>query len=106
MSSNFSAMTLPPTTSTNTTATTVNFVAIASNTEYSYNLPSNCKKFYIQSRITDATLKIAYAPLQSGVTYTTVWPGCGFLDTNFYSSQTIYFQSSVGSNTIEIVAYV
>jgi hypothetical protein len=106
MSSNFSAMTLPPQAgTTNITPAITNFITIAPNTEYSFSLPSNCRKFLIQSRVESAKIQLSYNALQSGITYVTIWPGCSFVDDSFYASQTIYFQSSLGSNTIEIITF-
>jgi hypothetical protein len=76
-------------------------------TEYSYALPADTKKFYIKLRDPLAEIKLSYTAGASGTTYVTVERG------NWYGEEdlsigmvTLYFQSSVASQTLEIVSWV
>lgn len=86
------------------TPTIINFTAVAANTEYSQALPASNRKFLIQARGM-AKLKLAYAIGDTSINYITINPGVSFVDDNFYSSQTIYFTSSVAGEVIEIITY-
>lgn len=90
--------------SANTTPTISNFTATLADTEYSFALPANCKGFTIRSRKI-ARINFGYA---SGVNalYFSIPLGGFYTDNNFYSSQTIYFSSSVASNVLEIITFV
>lgn len=90
--------------STNPTVANINMPLAA--TEYSYVLPTNTKKFYIQLRDPSAELKLAYAAGTSGTTYVTVHRGCWFGEADLsVTGVTLYFQSSVSSQTAEIVSW-
>lgn len=88
----------------NTTVTIFNFTATLANTEYSQALPADTKAFLLRSRGL-ATTKIAYTSGGTGTDYLTLYPGNVYEDRCFYSSQTLYFRSSVAGTVIEIVAY-
>lgn len=88
----------------NTQVTIYNVTTTLADTEYSQSLPSDTKGFLLRSRNL-ATTKIAYASGGTGSDYLTVLPGNVYEDKYFYSSQTLYFRSSVAGAIIEIVAY-
>jgi hypothetical protein len=87
----------------NTTVTIYNISVALANTEVSQALPSDCKGFIIKSRV-KAKIQLAYTVGQSGTNYLTIEKTSSYNDTNFYSSQTLYFQTDV-VDVIEIIAY-
>lgn len=89
---------------TNTTTTILNVSVPLAGTEVSQLLPANTKGFVLRAR-GKGKLQIAFASGQSGTTFLTVPPGANYKDENFYSSQTLYFQSSKAGETVEIIAY-
>lgn len=98
-------------TSKNVTINNVNVIATVwnvpialANTEVSFNLPADTHKFLLRPR-TACEMKLSYALGQSGTTYVTIPPRTNFTDENYYSSQTIYFQSNIAGITVEIVTY-
>lgn len=88
-----------------TTATIFNVTMALANTEYSQALPSDTKGFVLKSR-NASKIKLAYTMGGTSSDYLTINSGFNFSDNNFYSSQTIYFMSSVAGDILEIVAYV
>lgn len=78
------------------------------NTEVSYILPVNTKKFHISLRSGMATLKLAYVLGDSGITYTTVHRGNWYSESDIYlaSAITLYFQADVAIQTAEIVYWI
>ncbi len=74
------------------------------NAEYSQALPSNTKGFELRVRELE-NLKISFAPGDSGTTYWSVRAGTVYTNDNFFTSQTIYFQSPTAGVTLELVAY-
>lgn len=89
----------------NTTTTTDNISVPLANTEQSYTLPANTKKFIIRAR-GNSRIQLAYSVGLSGTTFRTVDPGSDFTDTNFYTNQTIYFQLSKAGDVVELVISV
>lgn len=89
----------------NTTVTIFNVALGPVNTEQSQALPANTKSFLLKSR-GNSEVKLAYSLGGSGTTYVTVPRASVYKDENFYTSQTIYFQSPQTGDTIEIIAYV
>ena len=73
-------------------------------TEQNYTLPTNTKGFILRSR-SKATLRLAYGALETNTKYLTIPAGNSFTDSNFYTSQTIYFQSSKDGDVVELVVY-
>lgn len=74
-------------------------------TEVSLALETDVQQILIRSRIR-ATLQIGLAVGESGSNYITLKPGAVLtLDKMKLNSQTIYLQSDVGSNTIEILQW-
>jgi len=90
--------------SSNTTSTTFNITLGPVNTEQSQALPANTKGFILKSR-NNAPLKISYVATESGTKYVTLNKNGVFTDDNFYTAQTIYFQSPNTGDVVEIVAY-
>lgn len=92
--------------SSNTSANIANETIVAANTEQSYALPSNTKSFILRNRSLN-DLRLAFTVNgTSGTEYITIKRGAVFKDINFYSSQTIYFQSTGSGDVIEILTYV
>jgi hypothetical protein len=87
-----------------TSATIFNVTLGPVDTEQSQALPSSTKGFLIRTR-GKSELKLAYTLGDSGVTYVTIPRNATFTDNNFYSSQTLYFQSPQTGDVVEIVAY-
>jgi hypothetical protein len=76
------------------------------NTEVSYTLPANTKKFYIKLRDASAVLKLAYVMGDSGITYLTIprsnWYGESELSV---TGLTLYLQSSSPSQVAEVIIW-
>jgi len=89
----------------NTTAQIDNETIALSNTEQSFVLPANTKRFLIRNRANN-DLRLSYASGGTATDWVTIRKNAVFEDVNFYTSQTIYFQSSNASDVIEIVTYV
>ena len=90
--------------SDDTTTVILNVPVALAGTEISQALPANTKGFVLRSR-GNSRLQIAFSSGQSGTNYFTVPNGASYEDKNFYSSQTLYFQSSKAGETVEIIAY-
>jgi len=91
--------------STDTATTIANVSAPTANTEVSYALPANTKSFRIRAR-GRSRIQLAYNSGESGTTYITIMPGNTYINNQKYTSQTLYFQCSKGSETVEIQADV
>jgi len=89
---------------TNTIPTIYNLNIILADTEYQQALPANTKTFILRSR-NKAQLKLAYVLGGTNTTYLTIPVGSSFEDSQFYTGQTIYVQSTKPGDIIEIVAY-
>jgi hypothetical protein len=89
---------------TDTTTTIFNVAIPLANTEVSQALPANTKKFMFKSR-SKSTIKFAYTSGASGTTYITLPAGAVYEDDNYYTSLTIYFQSSKMGDTLELIAH-
>ena len=87
-----------------TTVTIYNITIAAADTEQSQALPANTKRFIIRAR-GNGRVQIAYTSGDSGTLYMTLRPGAVFEDENFYTGQTLYFQSNKVGETVEITAY-
>jgi hypothetical protein len=83
--------------------TVYNVAVTLADDEVSFALPANCKKFFFRSRKI-SRLKFGYAPGVS-TTYITIPLGGYWSESSTFVSQTIYFESSVANNTIEIIVY-
>ena len=93
-----------PQSASSTTVTIFNTTATLANTEYSQALPANTKEFLMKVR-GSAALKVAFISGDSGTLYVTINKGAVLTVTQFFSSQTIYFQSPVAGSVVEIVAF-
>ena len=89
----------------NTTVTIFNKSVPTASTEESQTLPANTKEFILRVRGNKANLQLAYTATESGSKFITVRKGAVYKDSNFYTGQTIYFQTDVGSQTVEIIAF-
>lgn len=89
---------------TNATPTIFNVPALVAGTEYSVALPANTRIFVLKSRKL-CRVKFAYNSGDTAINYITIGLGGVFEDYNFYSSQTIYFQTDKNNMTIEVLAY-
>lgn len=92
-------------TGTDTTVTIFNVSVPSANTEVSQALPSNTKRFILRVR-GNAKLQLAYTVTDSGTLFVTVPGKASYEDENFYTSQTLFFQTNLSSQTVEIIAYV
>ena len=88
-----------------TTPSIVNQPAILATTEYSYTFPANTKRFSLRTR-GNAKIQLAFVPGQSGINFSTVFPGNKYEETNLnLTALTIYFQSSKAGEIVEIVTW-
>jgi len=88
-----------------TNPTVANVGIPLANTEVSYALPANTKRFMIKLRDI-ATMKLAYVVAGSGTTYVTVPSGGVYGEDGLSSpSLTLYFQSTAAGSTAEIVSW-
>lgn len=75
------------------------------NTEYSLALSLNLKMITIRSRLL-ATIKFSFTSGESGTKYITLKPGTVFSRDNLtLASSTLYIQSNVDLNVIEILEF-
>lgn len=90
------------------TPTIANVAMLLANTEYSYVLPANSKRFLILLRTPSvAKLKLAYASGDSGILYVTVNPGCHYGEGEILApSLTLYFQATLPGQVAEVVSWV
>lgn len=87
-----------------TTVTDYNLVSLLANTEYSQALPANCKGFMIKSKL-PCTLKVAFTVNETNTKPIVVPPLCLYREELFFSSGTIYFQTSISSVIVELRAF-
>lgn len=90
--------------SVDTTPVIYNLNIINQGTEYSQALPANTKAFLVRSR-NKGRLRLAYSTGGTNADYVTIPTGSSFKDTNFYTSITVYVQSTKPGDVVEIVAY-
>lgn len=90
--------------SADTTPIIYNLNIINQGTEYSQALPANTKAFIVRSR-NKGRLRLAYSTGGTNADYVTIPTGSSFKDTNFYTSITVYVQSTKPGDIVEIVAY-
>lgn len=88
------------------TALTIANVSVPlANTEVSYLIPASTKKIQIKAR---GRSKIQYAFVlgDSSLNYITIWPGFSQeIEDILLSSSTIYFQTSLASETVEVLTW-
>ena len=90
-----------------TTPTIANFTTSATpNTETSYAFPAKTKRFSLKNR-GNGMLKIAYASGQSGTTYWSLPPATSYEETeiNVNTQVTIYLQSPIASQVLEVISW-
>lgn len=82
-----------------------NVSIVSANTEYSFLLPTNTKRFLLKVR-GQASLKLSYASGQSGTTYVSL-PSSGVYGEDSLSATavTLYFQSPSPTQIVEIVSW-
>ena len=76
-------------------------------TEYSIALPAGCRQFQIKLR-SSASLQVAYVSGQSGISYITVPRHCFYAESDIKldGTITIYMQSQVASQELEVLTWV
>jgi len=89
-----------------TTPVIVNQSIVSANTEYSYALPANTKRFKIQNR-NEGLVKLSYNTGESGTKYWSIFPGQQYDGENISdtASLTIYYQSPKASQTLEVISW-
>ena len=79
----------------------------SANTEYSYTLPNNTKKFEIKLRNVGYPLKLAIVKGTSGTTYVNIPNGGRHKEEDIRFPNTIlYFQTTANSQVAEIISYI
>lgn len=78
----------------------------AANTEQSFALPANTKRFMIQN-VGASLMKLAFANGTSGVTYFSIYPFTHYGEEKISTSAsiTLYFQTAKAGDIIEIVTW-
>lgn len=87
-----------------TTPVITNIAIPLANTEQSYALPADTKRFIVRVR-GNAKIQVAYAALQSGTNFLTIAPGNVYEETDVKVNLTIYFQSNKASETLEVLSW-
>lgn len=83
----------------------VNIDLTVANTEYSYTLPANTKRFLIKLR-GQAFLKLAFGAGTSGTVFVTIPPNANYAETELLvPSLTLFFQSPTSTQLAEIVSW-
>lgn len=90
--------------SADTTTNLYNVNIISAGVEQSQSLPSNTKTFLIRSR-NKGRLRLAYTLGGTDTTYLTIPTGSSYVDDQFRTTVTLYFQSNKPGDVIEIVAF-
>jgi hypothetical protein len=98
------SVTVDPTVLLGSTPTLSNTSAPVANTEHSYTVPADTKRFILKARGSSA-IKIAYVSGQSGTTYLSVPPGASYEEFGLKTGVTVYFQCSKASETVEILSW-
>lgn len=73
-------------------------------TEYPQVLPTNCRKFTVKTRTQGTSIKLAFNPNESGVTYLTIKGSCSE-DLIGCTYLVLYMQSETPGTVVEIVAW-
>ncbi len=85
--------------------TLVNVTILTANTELSYTFPDDTKRYTIQLR-KPGKLKISYEPAMTSTIYQTLYYGSCYEEASLATeSVTVYFQSSVSGQTLEILSW-
>jgi len=88
----------------NTTPSMFNVSLGIINTEQSQALPASTKEFIVRTRGA-AELKLAFVASESGTKYITIPRRATFTVKQFFTSQTLYFQSPQTGDVVEILAF-
>jgi len=91
-------------TTTDTTPTMFNLTIALADTEQSQLLPANTKEFIIRTRGL-GSLKLAFIAAESGSKFVTIPGRANLTVTQLFSSQTIFFQSPVAGEIIELLTF-
>lgn len=82
-----------------------NLSAPTAGTEVSLALSADLKEITIRARVL-STVQFAFVSGESGTKYVTIPPGASFSQSNLgLSSATLYIQTNVNSNTIEVLEF-
>lgn len=92
-------------TPSDTNTSIYNVTITNANTEQSQALPSNTKQFLIRSR-SNSNLRLAYASGETTSQWLSIPGGSCYKDENYYTSQTLYFQSDQAGDIVEIVVFI
>lgn len=86
--------------------TIANVSVLTASTEYSYALPANTRLFSVKVR-GNSKLQLAFTSGQSGTNFITVEMGNRYVqnDVILTSGLTLYFQTSVAAQTVEILSW-
>ncbi len=87
-----------------TTKRFYNETIASANVEQSLVLPAQITGYMIRSR-GNGTIKLSHTSGQSGVVYLTVPRSATHTDEHSYQNLTLYFQSNVASDVIEVIAW-
>lgn len=82
---------------TNTTLTDAN-------TEITFTLPENYKKFTIQAR-QNVDLKLSYTVSTSGTTYLTIKAGGSYFEDGLRTNNKIFIQAATAGTIVEMVVW-
>lgn len=82
-----------------------NVTLTLADTEYSYALSSNCRRFLIRCRSSQA-IKFAFEDGDSGTNYLTLLSGEQYSEDNIAGNLMLYFQSSPGGVVVEILEWL
>ncbi len=74
-------------------------------TEYSYQLSSNCRRLLIRCR-SSYDVKFSFEKGKSGTNYLTLISGEQYSEDNIAGSLTLYFQSSQGGVVVEVLEWL
>lgn len=90
------------------TPTIANVSVPVANTQVSYVLPTNTKQYMIKVRpVSAAVLQVAYVSGQTNTNYITIPPKCFYSESELsLGGLTIYFESDLAGQTVEIVSWV
>lgn len=92
--------------STTTTPTIYNIDLTLANTEYSQAITNGAVKITLRTRLA-SNLKVSFTATESGVKYITIPPGASYeINTIRTNNLTLYVQSDVAANVLEIVEWV
>lgn len=89
-----------------TTPAITNVSVILANTEQSFSLPADTKRFLIRVREGTSDMRLAFISGNTASTYFTIRKGSVFTESDIVSSTTtLYFTTSLASQNVEIVVW-